>query len=135
MRFFGQPMVMAQKSGRYDLRDNPAANSRRTRPSRPRVSSRSRASACDLSWPLADWTHAQAPAVLDHSRTLPQDDGRAGPGDHTVARHLAGITGTNRCDDRSIARSTYAPHRNLWIGLHYIPDASGVPGPAPGTGA
>jgi hypothetical protein len=23
--------------------------------------------------------HAQAPAVLDHSRTLPQGDGRAGP--------------------------------------------------------
>src|SRR5262249_54751464 len=51
MRFFGQPMVMAQNSGRYDLRDNPAANSWRTPPSRPRVSSRSRASACDLSWP------------------------------------------------------------------------------------
>ena len=42
--------------------------------------------------------YAQAPAVLDHSRTLPQGDGRAGPGAHTVARHLAGITGTNRCD-------------------------------------
>src|SRR5215475_8890376 len=74
------------------------------------------------------------PAVLDHSRTLPQDDGRAGPGDHTVARHLAGITGTNRCDDRSIARSTYAPHRNLGIGLHHIPGASGFPGRAPAAG-
>ena len=26
--------------------------------------------------------HAQAPAVLDHSRTLPQGDGRAGPARH-----------------------------------------------------
>src|SRR6266478_1185397 len=33
---------------------------------------------------------------------------------------------------RSIARSTYAPHRNLGIGLHYIPGASGFPGRAPG---
>src|SRR5262245_58538909 len=60
--------------------------------------------------------------------------GRAGPGDHTVARHFAGITGTNRCDDRSIARSTYAPHRNLGIGLHHIPGASGFPGRAPAAG-
>src|SRR5262245_34517521 len=62
-------------------RPTPAANSWRTRPSRPRVSSRSRASACDLSWPavlLLTGHHAQAPAVLDHSRTLPQGDGRAG---------------------------------------------------------
>src|SRR5262249_52573492 len=47
---------------------------------------------------------------------------------------FAGITGTNRCDDRSIARSTYAPHRNLGIGLHHIPGASGFPGRAPAAG-
>jgi hypothetical protein len=35
---------------------------------------------------------------------------------------------------RSIARSTYAPHRNLGIGLHYIPGASGFPGRARGAG-
>jgi cytochrome c len=29
---------------------------------------------------------------------------------------------------RSIVRSTYAPHRNLGIGLHHIPGASGFPG-------
>ena len=34
----------------------------------------------------------------------------------------------------SIARSTYAPHRNLGIGLHHIPGASGFPGRAPGAG-
>src|SRR5262249_47859439 len=63
-------------------RPTPAANSWRTRPSRPRVSSRSRASACDLSWPavlLLTGHHAQAPAVLDDSRTLTQGDGRVGP--------------------------------------------------------
>jgi hypothetical protein len=34
---------------------------------------------------------------------------------------------------RSIVRSTYAPHRNLGIGLHHIPGASGFPGRAPGA--
>jgi hypothetical protein len=28
--------------------------------------------------------HAQAPAVLDHSRTLPQGDGRAGQRSHAA---------------------------------------------------
>src|SRR5262249_43056859 len=32
---------------------------------------------------------------------------------------------------RSIARRPYAPHRNLWIGVHHVPDASGVLGCAP----
>src|SRR5262245_56752869 len=36
---------------------------------------------------------------------------------------------------RSIARRAYAPDRNLWIGVHHIPDASGVLGCAPGAGA
>src|SRR5262249_10436112 len=36
---------------------------------------------------------------------------------------------------RSIARRPYAADRNLWIGVHHIPDASGVLGCAPGAGA
>src|SRR5262249_25656 len=36
---------------------------------------------------------------------------------------------------RSIARRPYAPDRNLWNGVHHIPDASGVLGCAPGAGA
>src|SRR5262249_7066743 len=35
---------------------------------------------------------------------------------------------------RSIGRSTYVPHRNLGIGLHHIPGASGFPSRAPGAG-
>jgi hypothetical protein len=34
---------------------------------------------------------------------------------------------------RSIGRSTYVPHRNLGIGLHHIPGASGFPSRAPGS--
>src|SRR5262249_53143245 len=36
---------------------------------------------------------------------------------------------------RSIARRPYAADRNLWIGVHHIPDASEVLGCAPGAGA
>jgi len=35
---------------------------------------------------------------------------------------------------RSIGRSTYVPHRDLGIGLHHIPGASGFPSRAPGAG-
>jgi len=38
---------------------------------------------------------------------------------------------TNRCDARSIARSTVAPHRNLGLVCHHIPGCSGFPGPLP----
>src|SRR5262249_19044883 len=34
---------------------------------------------------------------------------------------------------RALDRSTYAPHRNLGIGLHHIPGASGFPRHAPGA--
>src|SRR5262249_31842366 len=53
-------------------------------------------------------------------------------------RHLAGTTGTNRRDRAFQSPGDliyYAPHRNLWIGVHYIPDAFGVFGCAPGASA
>src|SRR5262249_43767737 len=63
--------------------------------------------------------HAQAPAVLN-SRALPQGDGRAGPGAHTVARHLAGIPGPNR-SARAFNRQEHlfsAPQSRDWSAPH-----------------